>query len=123
MYETHDVITKHHCHQPLEGRWDIVVALLHYQANEQLKIVTKAVFRTSSGQTHICLYASDISNLDLYVAHAMSCHMVSWSGKGETSFSVLLFCMQRLNTVHNLPFFLRMQSMGIACHTIAGTHQ
>src|SRR6266481_1785637 len=86
-------------------------------------IVEKAVFGTSSSLMHICSYASDMSNLDLYVACATSCRMVSWSGKGDTSFTVFSFCKRKSNTVHSLVLFFRMHNIGTACCTIAGTHQ
>ena len=87
------------------------------------KMVAKAVLGTFSGLTCICSYALDISNLDLYGAHAMLWWMVSWSGKGDMSFSVLSFCWRRSKTVHSLPFFLRTQSISMAWRTIVGTHQ
>src|SRR6266481_8270662 len=86
-------------------------------------IVEKAVFGTSSGLTHICSYASDMSSLDLYAAHAMSCRMVSWSGKGDTSFTVFSFCKHKSNTIHSLLLFFRMHSIRTACCTVAGIHQ
>src|SRR6266481_1559329 len=86
-------------------------------------IVEKAVFGTSSSLTHICSYTSDMSKLDLYVARVMSCHMVSWSGKGDMSFTVFSFCKCKSNTVHSLLLFFRTHSIGTACCTIVGTHQ
>src|SRR6266481_2408276 len=88
-----------------------------------LYIVEKAVFGASSGLTCICSYASDMSNLDLYAAHATSFHMVSWSGKGDTSFTMFSFCKRKSNTIRSLVLFFRMHSIGTACCTIAGTHQ
>ena len=38
------------------------------------------------------------------------------------SFSILSFCIQRSNTIHNLPLFVNMQSMGTACQAVVGTH-
>src|SRR6266481_3064556 len=86
-------------------------------------IVEKAVFGTSSGLTHICSYTSDMSNLDLYAARAMSCCMVSWSRKGDTSFTVFLFCKRKSNTLCSLVLFFRMHSIGTACCTVVGNHQ
>src|SRR6266481_8917851 len=86
-------------------------------------IVEKAVFGTSSGLMHICSYASDMSNLDLYAACAMSFHMVSWSGKGDMSFTMFSFCKRKSNTVHSLVLFFRMHGIGTACCTVVGTHQ
>src|SRR6266481_6190558 len=86
-------------------------------------IVEKAVFGTSSGLTCICSYASDMSNLDLYVAHVTSFCMVSWSGKGDTSFTVFSFCKRKSNTIRSLVLFFRTHSFSTACCTIAGTHQ
>src|SRR6266481_7411262 len=86
-------------------------------------IVEKAIFGTSSGLTRICSYASDMSNLDLYVACAMSFHMVSWSRKGDMSFTMFSFCKCKSNTVCSLVLFFRTHSIGTACCTVAGTHQ
>src|SRR6266481_9930477 len=86
-------------------------------------IVEKAIFGTSSGLTRIFSYASDMSNLHLYAAHAMSCRMVSWSRKGDTSFTVFSFCKCKSNTICSLLLFFRTHSIGTACCTVVGTHQ
>ena len=52
----------------------------------------------------------------------MSWHIASWSGKGVASFHVFSFCCCRSNTVHSIPFFFGMHSIGIACFATAGTH-
>src|SRR6266481_977499 len=88
-----------------------------------LYIVEKAVFGMSSSLMHICSYTSDMSNLDLYAACAISCHMVSWSGKGDTSFTMFSFCKHKSNTIHSLLLFFRTHSIRTACCTIVGTHQ
>src|SRR6266481_5561421 len=86
-------------------------------------IVEKAVFGTSSSHTCICSYTSNMSNLDLYAACVTSCRMVSWSGKGDTSFTVFSFCKHKSNTVCSLLLFFRTHSIGTACCTVVGTHQ
>src|SRR6266481_7214735 len=86
-------------------------------------IVVRAILGMSSGLIHICSYTSDMSNLDLYVAPAMSCHVVSGSRKGDTSLTVFLFCKWRSKTVFSLLLLLRTHGIRTACCTIVGTHQ
>ena len=52
----------------------------------------------------------------------MSCWMASCSGKGVTTFHVLLFCCLRLNMVCKVPFFFGIQSIGVACLSAAGIY-
>ena len=63
-----------------------------------------------------------MSSLDLNLAHATSCLIVSCSGNSVTSFHVLSFCCLRSNTVCNVPFFFGIQSIGVACLSAAGIH-
>ena len=74
--------------------------------------VANAVLWTCSGTMHICSYASDISSFDRYATLAISLRMISWSGNGVTSLTVLSFCSHKLKTVRSLPFFFGMQSIG-----------
>jgi hypothetical protein len=45
--------------------------------------------------------------------------MISWSGKGVTSFTVF---SRRSKTVRSVPFFFGMESIGTAWWAMAGTH-
>ena len=76
--------------------------------------VENAVLCTCSGTMHICSYTLDISSFDQYAALAISLQMISWSGNGVTSLTVLSFCSRKLKTVHSLLFFFGMQSIGTA---------
>src|SRR6266481_3320326 len=73
-------------------------------------IVEKAIFGMSSSLMCICSYTSDMSNLDLYAGCMTSCCMVSWSRKGDTSFTVFSFCKHKSNTIRSLLLFFRMHS-------------
>ena len=70
----------------------------------------------------ICSYALDISSFERYAALAISLQMISWSGNGVTSLTVLSFCSHRSKTVCSLLFFLGMQSIGTAWCATAGIH-
>ena len=58
--------------------------------------VANVVLWMCSGTMHICSYALDISSTDRYAALAISLQMISWSGNGVTSLTVLLFCSCKL---------------------------
>ena len=77
-----------------------------------LSTVINTILWTCSGMMHICSYASDISSFDQYAALAISLRMISWSGNGVTSLTVLSFCSRKSKTVRSLPFFFSMQSIG-----------
>ena len=74
-----------------------------------LSTVANAVLWTCSSMMHICSYALDISSFDRYAALAISLRMISWSGNGVTSLTVLSFCSCKSKTVHSLLFFFSMQ--------------
>ena len=84
--------------------------------------VANAVLWMCSGTMHICLYASDISSFDQYAALAISLRMISWSGNGVTSLTVLSFCSHKLKTLRSLLFFFGMQSIGTTWCATAGIH-
>ena len=84
--------------------------------------VVNAVLWTCSGMMRICLYGSDILSFEQYAALAISLWMISWSGNGVMSLTVLLFCSHKSKTVHSLPFFYSMQSTGTTWCATAGTH-
>ena len=63
-----------------------------------------------------------MSNLDLKQAHATPWQIVSFSGKGVTSFLVLLFCCLRSNKVCNVQLFFGIHSIGVAHLSAAGIH-
>ena len=75
-----------------------------------------------SGTMCICSYASDILSFERYAALAISLWMISCSVNGVTSLTVLSFCSHRLKTVHSLPFFFSIQSIGTAWCATAGIH-
>ena len=87
-----------------------------------LAMVVNAVLFTSSACTHTYLYASDRSTFDLNLPQATSSRIISWSGKGVTSFTVLSFCWHALMTVRKWPSFFRMHSIGMAWLTDLGSH-
>ena len=65
----------------------------------------------------ILAYGPKISNLFTYTtisALAISLQMISWSGNGVTSLTMLSFCSHKLKIVCSLPFFFGMQSIGTA---------
>ena len=66
--------------------------------------VANAVLWTCSSMMRICSYALDISSFDRYAALAISLQMISWSGNGVTSLTVLSFCSRKSKTVHSLLF-------------------
>jgi len=83
-------------HMPLTYRASINMLLMPYWAS-----------------MNICSYASDISSFDQYAAHAISFWMISWSGNGVTSLTVLLlFCSHISNTVLSLPLFFGTHNIG-----------
>ena len=82
--------------------------------------VVNAILWMCSGMMRICLYASDILSFDQYAALAISLWMISWSGNGVTSLTVLSFCSCKSKTVRNLPFSFGMQSIGTAWCATAG---
>ena len=84
--------------------------------------VANAVLWTCSGMMHICSYALDISSFERYAALAISLWMISWSGNGVTSLTVLLFCSRKSKTVRSLPFFFSIQSIGTAWCATVGIH-
>ena len=84
--------------------------------------VANTVLWTCSSTMRICSYTSDISSFDWYAALAISLQMISWSGNGVTSLTVLLFYSHKSKTVRSLPFFFGMQSIGTAWCATAGIH-
>ena len=84
--------------------------------------VANAILWTCSSTMCICWYASDILSFEWYAALAISLWMISWSGNGVTSLTMLSFCSHRLKTVCSLPFFFGMQSLGITWCATAGIH-
>ena len=76
--------------------------------------VANTVLWTCSGMMRICSYTSDISSFDRYAAVAISLQMISWSGNGVTSLTMLSFCSCKSKAVRSLPFFFGMQSIGTA---------
>ena len=76
--------------------------------------VANTVLWTCSGMMRICSYASDILSFERYVALAISLQMISWSGNGVMSLTMLSFCSHRSKTVCSLLFFFGMQSIGTA---------
>ena len=76
-------------------------------------MVMKAVFQTSSGAIHICSYASVMSSFEQNLALATSLQVMSWSGKGVKSLTVLSFLSLASTTV--------VQQQG--CHTPQGLRQ
>ena len=84
--------------------------------------VANAVLWTCSGTMCICSYASDILSFDRYATLAISLWMISWSGNGVTSLTMLLFCSHKSKTVCNLLFFFGMQSIGTTWCATAGIH-
>ena len=78
------------------------------------RTVANAVFGIEGRSMHICSYASDISSFDRYAARAISFQMISWSGNGVMSLTVLLFCSRMSNTVLSLPLFFGMHNIGTA---------
>ena len=84
--------------------------------------VANAILWMCSGTMCICLYTSDISSFEWYATLAISLQMISWSGNGVMSLTVLLFCSHKSKTVHSLPFFFSMQNIGTAWCATAGIH-
>ena len=84
--------------------------------------VANAVLWMCSGMMRICSYASDISSFDWYAALAISLWIISWSGNGVTSLTVLSFCYCKSKIVCSLPFFFGMQTIGTAWCATAGIH-
>ena len=87
-----------------------------------LAMVTNVVLFPSSTHTCTCLYALDRSTFDLNLPWATSSQIISWSGKGVTSFIVLLFHWHALMMVHKWPSFFQMHSIGAAWLTYLGSH-
>ena len=71
--------------------------------------VVNAALWTCSSTMRICSYALDKSSFDQYATLAISLQMISWSGNGVTSLTVLLFCSRKSKTVRSLLFFFSMQ--------------
>ena len=84
--------------------------------------VANTVLWMCSGTMRICLYILDASSFERYATLAISLWMISWSGNGVTSLTVLSFCSCKLKTVCSLPFFFSMQSIGTAWCATAGIH-
>ena len=57
--------------------------------------VANAILWTCSGMMRICSYALDISSFERYATLAISLWMISWSGNGVTSLTVLSFCSHK----------------------------
>ena len=81
MDESTDAISKDCGHQSLECRGCVTITHLHYLASECAKYC---------GKCHLM----DISSFEQYTALAISLWMISWSGNGVTSLTVLSFCSQ-----------------------------
>jgi len=79
-----------------------------------LAMVVNAVLFTSSACTRTCSYASDRLTFDLNLPWATSSQIISWSGKGVTSFTVLSFRWRASMMVRKWPSFFRMHSIGAA---------
>ena len=84
--------------------------------------VANAIFRIEGRLMYICSYASDILSFDQYAARAISFWMISWSGNGVTSLTVLLFCSHISNTVLSLPLFFGTHNIGTTWCATVGTH-
>ena len=84
--------------------------------------MANAILWTCSGTMHICLYASDISSFEQYATLAISLQMISWSGNGVMSLSMLSCCSHKSKTVCSLPFFFSMQSIGTTWCATVGIH-
>ena len=74
--------------------------------------VANAILWTCSGTMCICSYTLDILSFERYATLAISLQMISWSGNRVTSLAMLSFCSYKSKTVHSLPFFFGMQSIG-----------
>ena len=68
--------------------------------------VANTILWTCSGMMRICSYALDISSFERYATLAISLQMISWSGNGVTSLTMLSFCSHKSKTVRSLPFSL-----------------
>ena len=101
----------------MEGALQCITWLLNVPST-----LANAVLWMCSGMMCICLYASDISSFDRYAALAISLWMISWSGNGVMSLTVLLFCSHKSKTVRSLLFFFGMQSIDTAWCATAGIH-
>ena len=66
--------------------------------------VVNPVLWTCSGMMYICSYTLDILTFERYAALAISLQMISWSGNGVTSLTVLSFFSHRSKTVCSLLF-------------------
>ena len=84
--------------------------------------VANTILWMCSSMMRICSYTSDILSFDQYAALAISLWMISWSGNGVMSLTVLSFCSCKSKTVRSLPFFFGMQSIGTAWRATVGIH-
>ena len=84
--------------------------------------VANAVFGIKGRSMHICSCASDILSFDQYAAWAISFQMISWSGNGVTSLTVLLFCFHISNAVLSLLLFFSTHNIGTAWYATVVTH-
>ena len=141
MDESTDAISKDCGHQLLKCRGCVAITHLHYLASEHAKYCGKHrlmdvfwynaylfvrifvrthicsyayLFVCIFVRTHICSYALDILSFERYATQAISLRMISWSGNGVMSLTMLSFCSRKSKTVRSLPFFFGMQSIGTA---------
>ena len=92
------------------------------ECNRMNGTVVNAILWMCSSTMCICSYALDILSFERYVALAISLRMISWSGNGVTSLTMVSFWSHRSKTVCSLPFFFGMQSIGTAWCATVGIH-
>ena len=85
-------------------------------------IVAKAVFLMSDSQMHICLYVSNMSSFIWNLPCATLWQMLSWSGNGVTSLTVLSFCFWLSTTVRRPSSFFGRHNIGAANATLLLVH-